>query len=225
MDELLPGALLDAASLNTRMAQVRNKHNAIPPQSVRGRSLGAQHCPQQIVESQFREFEHTVQLYTGLYPGYNLTGPGWATVNSDGGLGTGTDLEVTLNTPVVFADPGVIGVMLLAYFEVRMGHETLVVVPSVNVHFCLQGREAAVWKQITETETWVRMSPFADKYAAYRPHALRFLLRTGNIGGLLSVNKIRARVSASCHYVGHNPLEYQLDSVALGSLVIRGENF
>jgi len=223
MQELPPGTVLNASSLNARTTEVTAALNAASPRSVRERALRGDHLPEQVLDQRFLSFIHANGYYDSTYPGFN-TAAGWATVDSQGVAGGGTDLELTFGASVDLTDPAIAGILLRADFDVQYAKEkTVATLRSVNVHACLQAYNGAAWQQIPETEVWQNVEGGASFSAMFRDLPIRFLLQQGNFNGITDVEKIRARICASYGFASANGPEFYVGYAGLGATVLRGE--
>jgi hypothetical protein len=234
-----PGDLFNAASVNGRLAEIVADLNAVNPTAIRERALGPGLHPGAIHDWQFASFDHAGSLYQNQFPGHassamaaGIAALGWRVVDTAGGVGGGTPLQLTFATPIDILNDDVAGIAVTASVElVRTKRISAATFSRVTAHIALQAKTAiGAWTTIPSTHMFLcpgrhGIAVGATRYVFRQQYniPLRFTFRADNPQAVTNIAQLRL-VTAFSHATANNP-EADLGGVALGAIAYAGGGF
>lgn len=152
---------ITAGSLNLRFDGVRNEMNALEDLCVQPRALHRAHLPTSVLSKGRAEIisavNHTYTDVSEPYPGYGL-GVGWRVINTNGSLGTGTALSITLPTAVNLSQQARYGgILVLANVHAitLIGALGTVGIYGASAMFAIQYQISGIWYTLGRTERFL----------------------------------------------------------------------
>jgi hypothetical protein len=231
------GDAFDASSLNTGFSSVESSLNALTKADVAPETFGRDHLPSLVVAAPTPISQAAVVEYTranAAYVGWGHTPvTDWDTINTNGGAGGGTDLELTISA-VDPTDSKYGGILVLLNVQVQALRDF----PSAGSGstqsdffgiFAIQVYAGSSWFHLARTERYVRGDQLTGATTATRnlqslffDIPIRTLVKASDVSNN-SITKIRAVCAIADNFGGtaaNNKM--QLKRCTLSAIALQG---
>ncbi len=184
--------IINAASLNSRFDAVRNEMNALEDVCVQPRALHRTHLPTTVLSKGRAEIispiSHTYTNVAEPYPGYGLSA-GWKVINTNGSLGTGTPLSITLSSAVNLSQQtrfGGILVLANVHAIAFTGAGVTVGTYQASAMFAIQYQISGTWYTLGRSERFLSAETNADgtsQLALFKDVPIRTYIKYADVAG------------------------------------------